>query len=214
MTRVTGPAVALALTSVLLGSAACGGERQTYGPTVAGPTQTSSPSRDDPPTPALAVPRASQRRDVAVCELFTNAEISTWLGLEVGRGVPSRAGGLRRCSWRAVDAPEVPPWRTGDPVLEFDDGTVSITRGRAEDYLALARRLTAEAQQKTADGVQELSGVGSGAFAVGASVSGVPIWSAVAMDGEVAVAVELSGAGSRSSVARVRRFLARSLSRS
>jgi hypothetical protein len=108
----------------------------------------------------------------------------------------------------------VPSWRQGDPVLDIDDGIVTITRGRANHYADLEQSVTDVAVAQRATGRQELTNVGgSFAFAIGASVSGVPIWKAVAVDGEAVVAVEVSGAESNSSLAVVADFLDRVLRR-
>jgi hypothetical protein len=50
-------------------------------------------------------------------------------------------------------------------------------------------------------------------FALGASVSGVPIWNAATLQGDLMTAVEVSGAQSKSSVATVTDFLVEVLAR-
>jgi hypothetical protein len=98
--------------------------------------------------------------------------------------------------------------------LNWDDGIVTITRGDARNYTHLAKRVMALAKPKKATGRQDLPSIGAGAFAIGASVSGVPIWHAVGLQNDVAVAVEVSGAESNSSIATVSQFLLVTLSRS
>jgi hypothetical protein len=73
--------------------------------------------------------------------------------------------------------------------------------------------VTAVAEAKGAGGRQELTHLYPGGFAVGASVSGVPLWTAVALHEDAVIAVEVSGADSRSSIATVSDFLGRTLDR-
>lgn len=206
----------LALAAVALGTPACAAEQRSYGTPTAGPTRTSTPSPRPDVQPSPAPHRSASRRSTSasVCDLFTTAEISRWLGLAVAHGASRSREGYRVCTWRALDAPTVPAWRVGDPVLDIDNGIVTITRGRASRYADLEEAVTDVAVAQGAAGRQELFQVGgSFAFAIGASVSGVPIWKAVALDGEAVVAVEVSGADSNSSLATVSDFLARTLRR-
>lgn len=209
---------ALALAAVLAGTASCAGEQAGYGPTTAGPTITASPSASPPEPlaveePAPRRPRPTRRPVTSLCQLFTTAEVTRWLGLPVASGTPNTEGPYRVCSWRALEPPRVPDWRVGDPVLEHDDGIVTITLGRAADYVVLGERVVNLAEGKRASGRQDLPKIGAGAFAVGASVSGVPIWNAVALHEDTVVAVEVSGADSRSSIATVTEFLGQTLDR-
>jgi hypothetical protein len=146
--------------------------------------------------------------------LFTTAEINEVLGLDVARAIESKHGPYVVCTWKAKEEPEVPAWRRSDPVSQWDDGVVSITRGQAKDYADLARKVTALAEKKKAMGRQDLTWMGGGAFAIGASVSGVPLWHAVATHDGLVTAVEVSGATSKSSVASVSDFLLLTMERS
>lgn len=207
----------LTVAALLLLSTACASEQPTYGPTTAGATKASTPSAESVIPPSLgepARPAARKRAVGSVCKLFTNAEIAKWLGLRVRKGTLTEKGRYQTCSWKAVDAPVVPSYREGDPVLQHDDGIVSITRGRAGDYAGLRKRVTAAAVAKGAAGSrQDLPRIGGDAFAIGDSVNGVPLWSAMARTSDSAIAVEVSGAGSRSSTGIVSAFLSQTLAR-
>jgi hypothetical protein len=106
------------------------------------------------------------------------------------------------------------PHRKEDPVAEFEGGLVTIRRAPASAYGDLVRNVEAEAKSQKAAGRQDLSWIGNGAFAIGASVSGVPIWRAVAQHGRLVTAVQVSGARSKSSVATVGDFLTWTIARS
>jgi hypothetical protein len=147
------------------------------------------------------------------CALFSTQEVSRVLGLEVRQVERSRQGVYVVCTWRAKNEPKVPSWRRGDPVTETDDGIVTITRAAARYFNDLERQVTATARRRNADAREDLYGIGLGAFAIGGSVSGVPIWNAVARHDEHVTAVEVSGADSRSGIATIKDFLALTIAR-
>ena len=97
------PALTLVLVLLL---AACASEEPTaYGPTVAGPTKTSKPKTSAPGAvpssedPELAPVRVS---GAALCDLFTTAEMTELLGLEVDKVVVSRQGAYSVCTWKTT----------------------------------------------------------------------------------------------------------------
>ena len=92
-------------------------------------------------------------------------------------------------------------------------GIVTITRADGAQYAALEKKIVAIAQAKKARGRKELEGVGDRAFAIGASVSGVPIWNAAVLHSGLLTGVEVSGAKSKSSIATVKDFLIEILAR-
>jgi hypothetical protein len=198
---------------LVLGSAACANEPVGFGASTAGPTLTSTPSESPEAAPSTPATAATHGTSASPCGLFTRAEITKVLGLAVRRAVPSRQGPYVRCTWRAEKLPAVPSWRRSDPVTRWDDGIVTITSGDAKHYTPLATSVTALAERQRATGRKELTWIGSGAFAIGGSISGVPIWHAIAVHRGRVTAVEVSGAGSRSSVATVGDFLFSTLDR-
>jgi len=195
----------LGLALVLTGCAA--EETRTYGPTTAGPTKTSGPRTSSPteaPTsedPALAPVRVT---GAALCELFSTAEIGDVLGLAVGKVVVSKQGAYSVCTWKTTKAvnAKVP-----------GGGIVTITRADGGRYAEYSKKITAIAQAKKARGRKVLEGVGDQAFAIGASVSGVPIWNAAVLQGGLLTGVEVSGAKSKASIATVKAFMIEILAR-
>jgi hypothetical protein len=157
-------------------------------------------------------PSAVRRKRVTPC-LFSDAEVAHVLGLAVLPATRTRQGTYLVCTWKSRDKPAVPSWRRGDPVLRWDDGLVTITRGPAASYPDLADRVVALAKEQKATGRHDLPSAGEGGFAIGGSVSGVPLWHAVAVHHDQVVAVEVSGAGSRSGIAAVTDFLLTALDR-
>src|SRR5258708_26350072 len=78
----------LALAVVLiLPLAGCGASApKAYGPTSAGPTKTSKPSTTAPAdVPSLPAAQVHVTGAAALCNLFTTAEITATLGLEVSK---------------------------------------------------------------------------------------------------------------------------------
>jgi hypothetical protein len=206
----------VALSMALTGCAA--GEDVTYGAGEVGPSAGPDPTtaRPEPePAPEETEEASKQRsRDPeAVCELFTTAEVRDRLGLDVADGVLTRNGAERTCTWNATEKPRVPKWRIGDPVLAHDDGIVTVTTAPAAAYSEVSARVERTSRARGGSAHQKLDQFGPGAFAVGASVSGVPLWSAVARHEGRVVAVEVSGADSRSSVATIIEFLGQTLAR-
>ena len=192
--------------AMVLGVAGCAQRQETYGAGSAGPTVSSTPSvRPVAPTTAAAT-SAPPRPKRSPC-LFSDADITDLLGLAVLPGTRTRQGSTVVCTWKAKDEPAVPRWRRSDPVTRWDDGLVTITRAPATHYTDVADRVVALARLQKATGRQELPSAGEGGFAIGASVSGVPIWHAVAVHHGQVVAVEVSGAGTQSSLATVSDFL-------
>jgi hypothetical protein len=217
--------VVVAVMAMALSLAGCGDHgRKLYGADtdLVGPTRTATPTpspREATPQSAAAAPSSpsspssTSRRGTSRCDLFTRAEIEKILGLQVAPVVTSSRDGMDVCTWRSTETPKVKSWLKGDPVLEHDEGVVSITRGPIERAASLEARVVEEAKRKKAGGRQELPHLGRGAFAIGASVSGVPIWYAVGLDRDEVVGVQVSGADSRSGVGTVTDFLGRTLAR-
>jgi hypothetical protein len=198
---------------LILGLASCANEPVGFGATTAGPTMTSPPSESPEAAPSTPATASTPGTSASPCGLFTRAEITKVLGLAVRRAVPSRPGHYLRCTWKAQQKPAVPSWRRSDPVTNWDDGIVTITSGDVKRYGELAKRVTALAGRQRATGRKELTWIGPGAFAIGGSISGVPIWHAIAVHHGRVIAVEVSGAESRSSVAVVGDFLFSTLDR-
>jgi hypothetical protein len=197
----------LALAIVLiLPLAACGAsEPKAYGPTAAGPTKTSGPSTAAPAdVPSLAAEPTRATTGAALCNLFTTAEVTDRLGLEVSKGTATKSGPYSVCTWKTTKAvnKRVP-----------GGGIVTITRADGRNYPDLEKKITAMAKTKKAHGRRDLQGIGDTAFALGASVSGVPIWNAATLQGDLVTAVEVSGAQSKSSVATVTDSLVEVLAR-
>ena len=190
---------------VVVGVAGCSSDKRSYGASSAGPTISAQPST---PAPASTQPSATESARLVrgrLC-LFSAAQVARILGLPVRPAEFAVDGPLVVCTWRSTVKPVVPPWRRTDPVTHWDDGIVTITRTDPAHYDALVSRVVSLARRQKATGRHPLPGVGSGAFAIGASVSGVPLWHAVALDHGRAFAVEVSGADSRSSQATVSDF--------
>jgi len=202
--RMSRGRVALAVV-LILPLAACGAsEPKAYGPTTAGPTKTSGPSTAAPAdVPSLAAER-THATGAALCNLFTTAEITDRLGLEVSKGTAVKSGPYSVCTWKTTTAvnKRVP-----------GGGIVTITRADGRNYPDFEKKITAVAKTKKAHGRRDLEGIGDRAFALGASVSGVPIWNAATLQGDLMTAVEVSGAQSKSSVATVTDFLVEVLAR-
>jgi len=149
-----------------------------------------------------------------VCKLFSTAGVTGVLGLDVSAVEKTKEGPSTVCTWRAKERAETPAWRKEDPVANFEGGLVTIRQAPASAYVDLVRKVEDEANSQKAAGRQELSWIGNGAFAIGASVSGVPIWRAVALHGGLVTAVQVSGARSKSSVATVSDLLMSTIARS
>jgi hypothetical protein len=187
--------IAVAVAAVVLTGCAAG-EATTYGPTVAGPTLTkkSSAPAAQPSLPEDEQPVA-RVTGKTLCGLFSSAEISATLGLPVGKVAESKQGPYSVCTWKSAH------------------GVVSITRSDGEYYAAFEQKIVAAAKARKARGRKELEGIADKAFAIGASVSGVPIWYGAALLGGVLTGVEVSGAGSQASIATVKGFLIEILAR-
>jgi hypothetical protein len=183
---------------LILPLAACGAsEPKAYGPTTAGPTKTSRPSTsppDDLPTP---VATRTHVIGAALCNLFTTAEITDRLGLEVSKGTAVKSGPYSVCTWKTTTAV--------NKRVPGGGGIVTITRADGKYYPDLEKKIRAVAKAK--HGHRHLAGIGDTAFALGALVSGVPIWNAATLQGNLMTAVEVSGAKSKSSVRTVTDFL-------
>jgi hypothetical protein len=199
---------------LILASAGCGRDETTFGATTAGPTKTSAPEAAPTRAPRSHAPTPAPAARTSVCELFTAAEITRVLGLAVSEVAQTREGPYTVCTWRAKKASVTPAWRETDPVAEFEGGLVTVRRGGNRQYDDLARTVKAQARSQDAAGRQDLAWLGNGAFAIGASVSGVPIWRAVAPHGEWVTAVQVSGARSEASVATASDFLMLTIARS
>jgi hypothetical protein len=140
----------------------------------------------------------------ALCNLFTTAEITDRLGLEVSKGTAVKSGPYSVCTWKTTKAvnARVP-----------GGGIVTITRADGRYYRDFEKKVTAVAKAQKAHGRRDLQRIGDTAFALGASVSGVPIWHAATLQGDLMTAVELSGAKSKSSVGTITDFLIEVLAR-
>jgi hypothetical protein len=188
-------AVAVAA-AVLTGCAAA--EPTTYGATVAGPTITnkSSAPAPQPTLPADEQP-VNRVTGESLCGLFSSAEIGATLGLPVGKVAVSKDGPYSVCTWKSTKG----------------GGTVTITRADGNYYAAFEKKIAAAAQARKARGRKELEGIADEAFAIGASVSGVPIWYGAALLGGVLTGIEVSGAGSKASIATAKGFMIEILAR-
>jgi len=188
-------AIAVALASVVLAGCAAA-EPTTYGATVAGPTITPKSSAPPPP-PSLPDDEQPVVRVTGktLCDRFTSAEISEVLGLKVGKVAVSKQGPYSVCTWKAAH------------------GTVTITRADGRYYAAFSQKIIAAAKARKARGRKELEGIADEAFAIGASVSGVPIWYGAALLGGLVTGIEVSGAGSKASIATAKGFLIEILAR-
>jgi hypothetical protein len=191
----------------VVGVAGCTSDQPTYGAASAGPTLSAEPTTPDAvPSAAPSVTESSTRERVRPC-VFSTGEIAKVLGLPVRPAVRTVRGPSVVCTWRSTVEPVVPAWRGTDPVTHWDDGIVTITRTDSAHYDALVSEVVSLAHRQKATGRHPLPGVGGDAFAIGASVSGVPIWHAVALAHGQAVAIEVSGADSHASQATVSDFL-------
>ncbi|WP_328323096.1 DUF3558 domain-containing protein [Kribbella sp. NBC_00382] len=191
---------ALVLAAVLLVAGCAAEEPTTYGPTTAGPTirpKTSAPVDESTLPP---IEEESTAPPKPLCEIFSTAEISTTLGLAVRKAVTSKNGPYITCTWATVKPVDGP-------------GVVTITRGDGSLYTAYSQKMIGEAKAKKARGKKLLEGVGDQGFAIGASVSGIPIWYAAVEHAGVLTGVQLSGAGSKASVGTIKAFMIEILAR-
>jgi hypothetical protein len=196
------PALAVVLILLLTG---CGASKpKAYGPTTAGPTKTSKPSTSGPTEVPSLPAEHIHATGAALCNLFTTAEITDRLGLEVAKGTAVKSGPYSVCTWKTTAAvnKRVP-----------GGGIVTITRADGRNFPDFEKKITAAGKIKKAHGRRHLQGIGDTAFALGASVSGVPNWNAATLEGNLMTAVEVSGAKSKSSIATVTDFLVEVLAR-
>lgn len=196
--KVRFPVLLLATVLLLAGCAA--EEPTTYGPSVAGPTvrpKTSEPTTVDPSLPNIEETEAPPK---PLCQMFTTAEITAALGLPVRNAVTGKSGPYVTCTWTTVKPVDGP-------------GNITITRADGAQYDAFSKQVIAEAQTKKARGKKLLEGVGDEGFAIGASVSGVPIWYAVVEHAGVLTGVQIAGAGSKASVGTIKAFMIEILAR-
>ncbi|MDX6283670.1 MAG: hypothetical protein QOH03_4741 [Kribbellaceae bacterium] len=190
----------LVLAAVLLVAGCAAEEPTTYGPTTAGPTvrpKTSAPVDESTLPPIEEESTAPPKQ---LCEIFSTKEISATLGLAVRNAVTSKNGPYITCTWTTVKPVEGP-------------GVVTITRGDGSLYTAFSQKMVGEAKAKKARGKKELEGVGDQGFAIGASVSGIPIWYAAVEHAGVLTGVNISGAGSKASVGTIKAFMIEILAR-
>jgi hypothetical protein len=188
------------LAAVLLVAGCAAEEPTTYGPTTAGPTlrpKTSGPA-PGPSVPEIVEPTEAPLKPL--CEMFTTAEISSTLGLAVRKAVTSKNGPYITCTWTTVKPVDGP-------------GVVTITRGDGSLYSAFSQKMIGDAKAKKARGKKLLEGVGDQGFAIGASVSGIPIWYAAVEHAGVLTGVNISGAGSKASVGTIKAFMIEILAR-
>ena len=197
--------VAVAVVAVVAVAGCGAAEPKEYGATEAGPTKTAKPLITDQPPPADPVEEEVGPRvvttSVGLCKLYTADEIGTWIGRPVRAGKPGTGASNASCAWRgtgqATKAKGAPPVTT----------VVSITRGEASSYEAYRKQIVALAKSRSAGGSQVVRGVGDEAFAVGASVKGIPIWYGGTRHGDWMTVVEMSGGGTKAGVASVTEFL-------
>jgi hypothetical protein len=200
--RMTSTLAGVVLLVALVG---CADETQTtYGPTAAGPTRTTSRGTGPGPAEAPSTPAADATSPkvvptgAAVCSLYTTAQIAARLGRPIGTGVPFKDGPYVGCAWRAG--------KSGDAQVKGGrviPTVVTITRAEAKHYQAYRGKTIALAKSRKAGGEQVMRGVGDDAFAIGASVKGVPIWYASTRKGDWLTGVEMSGAGSKAGIVAV-----------
>ena len=187
--------IAVAVAAVVLTGCAAE-EPTTYGPTVAGPTLRDKPSK---PTAPPSLPEDEQPvarvTGKTLCDRFSTAEISATLGLRIGKVAVSKQGPYFVCTWKSAH------------------GVVSITRADGKYYTDFEKRIVAAAKARKARGRKELEGIADKAFAIGASVSGVPIWYGAALLGGLLTGIEISGAGSKASIATAKGFMIEILAR-
>jgi hypothetical protein len=184
----------------LLVSGCAGEEPTTYGPTSAGPTTRPETTEPEPEISLPEIEEPTLAAAKSLCEMFSTAEISARLGLPVRKAVARKRGPYSVCTWTAVKPVD-------------GGGVVTITRADAGQYAAFSRDLIAEAGSRKARGRKQLEGVGDEGFAIGASVSGVPIWYAAVVHGDLLSGVQLSGAGSKASVGTIKAFMIEVLAR-
>ncbi|WP_433022648.1 hypothetical protein [Kribbella sp. CA-294648] len=190
----------LLVAGALLVAGCAGEEPTTYGPTTAGPVTRPKTAAPEPAPSLPEIEEPTQAAAKPLCEMFSTAEISARLGLPVRKVVAGKRGPYSVCTWTTVKPVE-------------GGGIVSITRADAGQYAAFSREMVAEAKSKKARGRKQLEGVGDEGFAIGASVSGVPIWYAAVVHADRLTGVQLSGAGSKSSVGTIKAFMIEVLAR-
>jgi hypothetical protein len=194
------------LTLLAVAVAGCGAaEPKEYGATDAGPTKVAKPLITDQPPPSDPVAEDVGPKVVAtsagLCKLYTTDEIGTWIGRSVRAGKAGTGSSYASCVWngtgKATKAKGAPAVTT----------VVSITRGEASAYDAYRKQIVALAKSRSAGGSQVVRGVGDEAFAIGASVKGIPIWYGGTRHGDWMTIVEMSGGGTKAGVASVTEFL-------
>lgn len=216
-------AASLLAFAAILATSACAQNDTEYGAATAGPTLAPDPSSAPvgstagarevaSPEPTEAAASAPGRKK-GVCDLFTVEEVTTRLGAAVNDGSAGSEGGVESCTWKVRTPAKLPGWLTGDPVLPHAQGTVTVTRAPAGQARALQRTMLTDAEEVKADTRVDLRDMGTGAFAIGGSVSGVPIWRAMAVRRDIAVSVRLSGYGTLAGEAEVKGFLGDVLTR-
>lgn len=200
---------------VLLPLAGCGDdEPKSYGPTVAGPTRTSSPQTGKGPADAPTTPGSQTvapkivTTGTALCKLYSTADIAGRLGKPVGAGVPFKDGPYVGCAWKAGKSGDVQV--KGGRVIPT---VVTLTRGPARYYAAYQTKITALAKSRKASGDQVVRGIGDEAFAIGSSVKGVPIWYGGTRRGGWLTGVEMSGAKTKAGIVAVSDLLLDTLER-
>jgi hypothetical protein len=189
------------LVVLLFTAVACAGDAKEYGATEAGPTKRAQPLVADKAPPAEEPGQKVVTTSAGLCELYTPAEIEERLGLPVHEGKPVAGKSYASCRWLGVGMPAEAKGVRPVPTV------VSITRGKAGQYADYRASITAVAEQRSASGGQDLRGVGDEAYAIGASVKGIPIWYGGARHEDWMTAVEMSGGGSKAGVASVTELL-------
>lgn len=190
---------------LVAGAAGCGAaEPKEYGATQAGPTKVSKPLIADQP-PRVEDSGSDEPKVVTssagLCALYTEAQIEEFLGRPVREGRPGTSKTNASCTWPGTGKPVKTKGSPPVPIV------VSITRAKATRYDAIHENTVAKAESRSAGGAQIIRGVGDEAFAIGASVKGVPIWYGGARHGDWMTVVEMSGGNTKAGVASVTEFL-------
>ncbi|MBM7791019.1 hypothetical protein [Tenggerimyces flavus] len=188
-------------------AAACGVEEpKEYGATRAGPTKVSKPLiADQPPQVDDSAENEDEPKVVTssagLCKLYTQEQIGEFLGRSVREGRPGTSKTSASCVWAGTGKPTKTKGAPPVPIV------VSITRAKATRYDTIHANTVEMAESRSAGGAQVIRGVGDEAFAIGASVKGVPIWYGGARHGDWMTVVEMSGGNSKAGVVSVTEFL-------